>query len=217
MNLFFRKRMVLAAGAVSIMALCAMYPLAVIAGTGGLGGVARGEMVWDSPTTLPKFFENWSAPAGGGGGEASLLYDPFAGDVTGEVQFSLPDIDEISLTAAAAIAEPSSLSRLTHWLDWFKRRFQIILDSQLGLPWLGISDAGVETGKTKLIINEKQRYLIIQYADMLLDKSLTVSQATNYIYLASQIKGATKTDIRNALIEEANNMEIKLTEHQLND
>ncbi len=195
MNLFFRKRMALAAGAVSIMALCVLSSIGAIAGGAGGGGVA----------------------GGGGGTEASLSNDPFAGDVVGEVQFSLPDIDEISLTAAAARAEPSTLNGLVEWLKWFKKKFQFILDTQLGLPWLGISDIGVETGKTKLTIIEKQRFLIIEYADMLRDKSYTVSEVTNYISIAAQIKGASETQIRDALIEEANNIGIELTEHQLND
>ena len=156
--------------------------------------------------------------AGGGGGfrATSYLESQFEADVVGEVQFSLPDIDEISLTAAAARAEPSSLGGLIEWLKWFKEKFQLILDVPLGLPWLSISDIGKETGKTKLKIMEKQRQLI-QYADMLRDKSFTVSEVTGYIYGAAQIEGFTKTQIRDALIEEADNLGIELTEHQLND
>lgn len=64
MNLFLRKTTALAAGAVSIMALCVLSPLEAIAGGASAGG----------------------SSAGGAGGAAALVYDPFAGDVIGEVE-----------------------------------------------------------------------------------------------------------------------------------
>ena len=157
------------------------------------------------------------AHAGGKVGAPNpLFYNPFEGPTVGEIQFSLPDIEEISLTAAAARAEPSTLKGINKWLDWFKKKFKVILDAPLGLPWLSIADIGLETGKTKLNIMERQNHLISEYADLLrTDRSYTVSEVTKYIYHAGGIKAITEEQIRDDLIEKAG---IKnLTEHQLSD
>lgn len=83
MNLFLRKTTALAAGAVSIMVLCVLFSIGAIAGGAGGGGVA----------------------GGGSGTEASLSYDPFAGDVDRQIEIRQLELEALQAEADAAQAE----------------------------------------------------------------------------------------------------------------
>lgn len=111
MSLSLRKRTRLAAGVVSIMAVCVLSPLEAIAGGAGVGNVA----------------------GGAGGTKASLSYDPFAGDVVGEVES--PELEGFQLTASAANADPGILDRLAVRISsWYSSAKNFIKDAFVAPP-----------------------------------------------------------------------------------